>query len=142
MQDRTHCGSSDAVEAVLRHCHAVNGEHLSFQDVDALAYGQATFDVIMIDEAAQIPVPVLQRIVRRHSGTHFIFATTTRGYEGSGRGFTLRFVEWLRNLDPTLHEEDLTEPIRWSSCDPLERMVYDALLLDAQYPTGAGRMLH
>ena len=113
----------------------MNGEHLSFQDVDALAYGQATFDVIMIDEAAQIPVPVLQRIVRRHSGTHFIFATTTRGYEGSGRGFTLRFVEWLRNLDPTLHEVDLTEPIRWSSGDPLERMVYDALLLDAQYPT-------
>jgi len=89
--------------------------------------------VLLIDEAAQVPVPVLQRIVYRYPEAHCVFATTARGYEGSGRGFTLRFVEWLRTVKNTVSELGLSEPIRWSAGDPLESMVFDALLLDAQY---------
>ena len=88
--------------------------------------------VIVVDEAAQLPVPLLQRMVRRHRSAHFVFATTTRGYEGTGRGFTLRFLEWAAAQRRRLEVLELTEPIRWAPEDPLEARVFEALLLDAQ----------
>lgn len=86
--------------------------------------------VIVIDEAAQIPVPVLQRLVCLHPDAHLVFATTARGYEGTGRGFLLRFVAWLAEQRP-LTRLKLSTPIRWAAADPLERVIFDALLLDA-----------
>jgi tRNA(Met) cytidine acetyltransferase len=89
-------------------------------------------DVIVVDEAAQIPVPALQRLVHLHPHTHMVFATTTQGYEGTGRGFVLRFLHWLEHQPRPLHRLPLHTPIRWAEGDPLERFVYDALLLDAR----------
>jgi tRNA(Met) cytidine acetyltransferase len=86
------------------------------------------FDVVVIDEAAQIPVPTLQRIVKFQDAAHLAFSTTTHGYEGTGRGFALRFVDWLA---PDLQLQ-LREPIRWAEGDPLERMIFAALLLDCE----------
>ena len=86
------------------------------------------FDVVVIDEAAQVPVPMLQRIVQFQEEAHLAFSTTTHGYEGTGRGFALRFVDWLR---PDL-ELTLREPIRWDADDPLEKLVFEALLLDCE----------
>ena len=120
-------GRAEAAAEVIR--FAANPD-LPFHSPLALALTPAELDVLIIDEAAQIPVPVLQRIVQLHPDTHLIFATTARGYEGTGRGFLLRFVEWLTALRPTQRFE-LHSPIRWASGDPLERLVFDALLLDA-----------
>ena len=87
--------------------------------------------VIVVDEAAQLPVPMLRQLVARHVGAHLAFATTTHGYEGTGRGFTLRFVSWLRQAATPVVELELHEPIRWADDDPLEAAVFEALLLDA-----------
>jgi len=97
----------------------------------------ATYDVIVVDEAAQVPVPLLQRLVRRHPDASIVFATTEHGYEGTGRGFSLRFLAWLRDHPQNHHagrrlsELSLQAPIRWGADDPLEAAVFDALLLDA-----------
>lgn len=88
-------------------------------------------DVVVVDEAAQLPVPVLRALVRRHPRARFAFASTVRGYEGTGRGFALRFLPWLERERPVTRLS-LAAPIRWSSNDPLERFVFDALLLDAE----------
>lgn len=89
-------------------------------------------EVIVVDEAAQLPVPLLTRIVLRHPRARIALATTARGYEGTGRGFVLRFLAWLETLDRPLASHRLVTPIRWAAGDPLERLVFDALLLDAE----------
>ncbi|HJL19528.1 MAG TPA: GNAT family N-acetyltransferase [Sandaracinaceae bacterium LLY-WYZ-13_1] len=88
--------------------------------------------VIVVDEAAQLPVPLLQRLVAAHPDARLAFATTVRGYEGTGRGFVLRFLEWLRSEPRPLALSTLEAPIRWDAGDPLERLVFDALVLDAE----------
>ena len=70
----------------------------------------------------------------RHSAARIAFASTVRGYEGTGRGFVLRFLEWLGQLPRPLEILRLEQPIRWDAGDPLERLVFDALALDAEPP--------
>ncbi|MEH6650706.1 MAG: GNAT family N-acetyltransferase [Motiliproteus sp.] len=86
--------------------------------------------LLLVDEAAAIPAPMLERLLRHHS--RIAFATTTHGYEGSGRGFQLRFRQTLERLTPNWSQCELRSPIRWRAGDPLERWVFDALLLDAE----------
>jgi tRNA(Met) cytidine acetyltransferase len=125
-------GNREAATEVLKFAQLSSDAFVSTQ---TLLYETSTWDVIVIDEAAQIPVPVLQRIVERHSNATFAFATTTHGYEGTGRGFALRFISWLQSRpcrNCSLHT--LTEPIRWAPGDPLELLIFDLLLLNADVP--------
>lgn len=90
-------------------------------------------DVLVIDEAAQLPVPLLRALTARHPRATLAFSTTTQGYEGTGRGFVLRFLDWLAREPRPLRQLELKQPIRWSAHDPLERFVYDVLALDAEH---------
>ncbi len=88
-------------------------------------------DIIIVDEAAGIDVPVLWEITK---GVRYaVFSTTIHGYEGSGRGFSIRFLKKLES-DKTVEIEriHLEEPIRYGKSDPIETWLYDVLLLDAQ----------
>jgi tRNA(Met) cytidine acetyltransferase len=104
---------------------------LRFTPPLALSERAARYDVIVIDEAAQLPVPLLRRITRAHPHAHIAFATTVRGYEGTGRGFVLRFLDQLRRDERPLSIHRLEAPIRWDAEDPLEARIFDALALDA-----------
>ncbi len=118
---------ADAVAEVLWFA----GPDLRFVPFAELVFGEARFDVIVIDEAAQLPVPMLRALVEAHVSAHVCFSTTTHGYEGTGRGFSLRFLTGLER-GGALVRLSLTQPIRWDEGDPLERLVFDALLLDAE----------
>ena len=128
-------GSEDAVHEIFRFAAGepvVSRQgQVRFVEITELVISEERFDAILIDEAAQMPVPFLQRVVQRHTNSNIAFATTTHGYEGTGRGFALRFVEWLRELPGSLCELELEQPIRWTRDDALERIIFDALLLDA-----------
>ncbi len=88
-------------------------------------------DILMVDEAASIPVPQLFRFIRRFRKV--IFASTIHGYEGAGRGFSLRFLKALEEDGGiNLHRMELKEPIRYALGDPVEEWLYKALLLDAE----------
>ena len=117
----------DAVEEVI----AASGQDLRFLTPQELVEDPLCWDVVIIDEAAKIPVPRLQQICAAHPGAHLAFATTTAGYEGTGKGFVLRFVAWLSARSTPVQALTLHTPIRWDPDDPLERAVFDALLLDA-----------
>jgi len=88
-------------------------------------------DIVIVDEAAKVPLPVLKAIVTAHAHAKLVFATTTDGYEGTGQGFVLRFVTWLSAQPQGCEVFQMTAPIRWSSNDIIEPFVYQALLLSA-----------
>ncbi|MCE0489229.1 GNAT family N-acetyltransferase [Pantoea sp. Mb-10] len=88
---------------------------------------------LIIDEAAAIPAPLLQQLVQRFP--RVLLTTTVQGYEGTGRGFILRFCATL----PNVHYFQLDTPLRWAANDPLEQWVSQALLFeDATESAGEG----
>jgi tRNA(Met) cytidine acetyltransferase len=85
--------------------------------------------LLLVDEAAALPVPVLTRLLTSHP--RIAFATTVHGYEGTGRGFAVRFRRVLDERAKGWRELRLVEPIRWAAGDPVERFASDALLMGA-----------
>ncbi len=88
-------------------------------------------DLVVVDEAAMVPLPVLYGIHSRFS--RVIYASTIHGYEGAGRGFSIRFLKYLKERkDTRVLEYEMHEPIRYADNDPVERWLFDTFLLDAE----------
>lgn len=87
-------------------------------------------DWLLIDEAAAIPASQLARMVAAFPRA--LLTTTVQGYEGTGRGFLLKFCASLAEW----HDIRLSAPVRWSSLDPLEPLL-DQLLLFNDLPAVA-----
>ena len=128
------------------------------QPQDAYTLGQA--ELLVIDEAAAIPLP----LVRKLFGPYLIFmASTTNGYEGTGRSLSLKLIQQLREQSRkvpklsdgrttdkgnakvadgarpvasirSLREVTLSEPIRYAEGDGVEKWLNRVLCLDATLP--------
>ncbi|WP_048150061.1 tRNA(Met) cytidine acetyltransferase TmcA [Palaeococcus ferrophilus] len=85
-------------------------------------------DVYVLDEAAGIHVPVLHRYIGKE---RVIYSSTVHGYEGAGRGFSVKFLKRAREKRE-FREVHLSTPIRYADGDPIERWLFDVLLLDAE----------
>ncbi|MCC7516048.1 MAG: tRNA(Met) cytidine acetyltransferase, partial [Pseudomonadales bacterium] len=119
--------SRAAAASVFRHA----GEGLLFFAPDQIA-AHDVVDVLLVAEAAVIPLPALLSTLTRFP--RVIFATTVDGYEGTGRGFVLRFLRELDRQCAGWLALQLDAPVRWAQDDPLTRWLYQSLLLDAQEP--------
>jgi tRNA(Met) cytidine acetyltransferase len=107
----------------------LGGAVLRFLPPDYLAREHPAADLVLVDEAAGIPAPLLEVLLHRYP--RVIFSTTVHGYEGTGRGFEVRFRRTLDRLTPGWRELTMTAPIRWADGDPVESLASRALLLDA-----------
>ena len=77
----------------------------------------------VVEEAAAVGPARVRRIAGR--SRNVIAVTTVHGYEGSGR-------YWLRVLTrqlPPVETVELRTPVRYAPRDPLEELLYDALML-------------
>ncbi|GAA0786947.1 tRNA(Met) cytidine acetyltransferase TmcA [Marinobacterium sediminicola] len=123
--------SRNAIAALLERVEALAPEcvhRVAFYRPDELLHAEVQADLLLVDEAAAIPTPLLSEMVAVFPRT--VFATTLHGYEGNGQGFALRFMQLLRSRYPRCREYRLCTPIRWASPDPLEHLSNRLLLLD------------
>ncbi|MEQ9861450.1 GNAT family N-acetyltransferase [Pectobacterium cacticida] len=98
-----------APDALLAHC---------------CLHGAPDIDWLLIDEAAAIPTSVLSALLPYFS--RILMTTTVQGYEGTGRGFLLKFCATL----PQCRVLTLDDPLRWAANDPLERVLDRSLLFN------------
>ncbi|MGF1735546.1 tRNA(Met) cytidine acetyltransferase TmcA [Photobacterium satsumensis] len=132
-----------ACQTVFRHAADQFGVSYSNQKFLELGKGSLTFiapdvllsempsaDLVMVDEAAAIPAPVLHTLLSRFG--RLVFSSTVHGYEGTGRGFAVKFRQQLDKVMPQWRAFEMTQPIRWADNDPLEKWIFNALLLDAE----------
>ncbi len=133
----------EAARAVFRHADALlpgarcSNTHLLWREgemrfiaVDALLRERPEADLILVDEAAALPGAILTAILAHWP--RVAYATTVHGYEGSGRGFALRFQDHLRRHSRGRRLVHLRQPIRWAEGDPVEALIFRLLLLDAE----------
>jgi len=138
------CGpSEDAVQAVFDqlarelpdaeyrdHTFRWGGGGVHFRLVYEQLQDPLPCDLLVVDEAAALGLSTLATLARSHN--RLVFSTTVHGYEGSGRGFLLRFMQVLKELMPRFRQLRLYQPVRWAADDPLERWLNDTLMLEAE----------
>lgn len=118
--------SRAAVESVFKHADLAP----DFYAPDDLLLNRPQAEVLLVDEAAALPLKLLLKLVQAYPKV--VFSTTLHGYEGSGRGFVLRFQQALSALVPDWQSLRLEQPMRWPQNDPLESLIYRLLLLDVE----------
>ncbi|OTE99600.1 tRNA(Met) cytidine acetyltransferase TmcA [Halorubrum sp. SD683] len=123
--DRNDCGG-DADERDLR---TPAGGRVRFMSPAAAAADADGADAVIVDEAAALPVRLLEGFLDVPA---VAFCTTVHGYEGAGRGFAVRFRERLVGSRFAVRDVRLDEPIRYARNDPVEAWASRALLLDAR----------
>ncbi len=104
---------------------------LKYMAIDMLLASLPAADLLLIDEAAAIPNEQLKKLQRHYP--KIVFSTTVHGYEGSGRGFEIRFRQYLDGLEKGWQSLHLNLPMRWSWGDSLERFWFDAMLMNDKY---------
>ena len=82
---------------------------------------------LFVDEAAMIPLDILFRLTNAFK--RVVLTTTIHSYEGTGRGFLLKF---MAKTDRTLRHFELFTPLRWQADDKLESFIDDLLLCDCE----------
>lgn len=105
--------------------------NLRFCPPDQLLQENISDAIILVDEAAALPVPILIKIADKFK--RCVFASTLVGYEGNGRGYTLRFKRFLVQHYPTYQQLTLNAPIRYEQGDPLESSINKLFALDAEF---------
>jgi tRNA(Met) cytidine acetyltransferase len=103
---------------------------IEFVPVDQLLKNQPKASLLLVDEAAAIPVYLLEQLLTFYH--RMVFSSTVHGYEGAGRGFTLKFQQTLTKVCPHWRALHMREPIRWRLDDPLEQFIFDTCLLNSE----------
>lgn len=99
-----------------------------FFSPDSLIHNPEPVDLLIVDEAAALPLPVLKSLLNTYK--HLVFSSTDHGYEGAGRGFGIKFFDYLKDTSQNFKAFTLKEPIRWLKEDGLEAFIDDLLLLE------------
>ncbi|WP_133469301.1 tRNA(Met) cytidine acetyltransferase TmcA [Paraglaciecola marina] len=106
---------------------------LIFKPIDQLLLADELPNVIFVDEAAAIPIHILTKLLQKFP--RIIFSSTSHGYEGSGRGFEIKFTQQLKKLKPNYKRVHLKQPIRWYNEDVLESFWFNTMFYDYKAKT-------
>jgi tRNA(Met) cytidine acetyltransferase len=113
------------VEILLSEVTDISRPSVHFMAPDEIIRRQQCVDTLIIDEAAMLPVSVLQQCIELANKT--VLATTTGGYEGTGQGFLLKFMASFNSQQ--YDSVQLNHAVRWGQNDLLEQAMNNALML-------------
>jgi len=84
--------------------------------------------VVFVDEASTIPFNLLVNLAVKSQKV--VLSATNYGYEGSGKSFQLKLLDTIRSMRPhaKISIEELFEPVRYASGDPLEEAIAKTFL--------------
>ena len=116
-----------SVYSLYQQCGDVKPRFLHPAEALQELHNNPAIQLLVIDEAAAIATPLLDQLVEHVN--HLAVSTTVNGYEGFGRGFSLRFLERLGLQREGVSYSQLDEPVRWSQGDQLEATINDLLFL-------------
>ena len=85
-----------------------------------------TYDLVVVDEAASMPIPTLNRIMAHNP--QWVLSTTLHGYEGSGNGFIHKLIPKLPEGSTHL---TLSTPMRWYKNDLIETFFNSTCLFES-----------
>lgn len=103
---------------------------LTFKPIDVLLNDECSLDLLLVDEASAIPVHILCKLAKKFS--RIVFSSTIHGYEGSGRGFEMRFIKQLSLQKPSFKRVHIFQPIRWYHQDALEQYWFNTFFHNLQ----------
>lgn len=107
---------------------------VKFLPIDILLKDKPKAHLLLVDEAAAIPVYILSQLLDVYH--RVVFSSTQHGYEGAGRGFATKFQTILAKKAPDYNKLHLNQPIRWAEHDPLESIIFDGFLLNTVFEDG------
>jgi len=113
---------------------STTGGRLRFRVPPEAAAMSTEPDFLIVDEAATLSVRLLAELL---AAPTVAFCTTVHGYEGTGRGFAVRFRDRLAASAHAVTDVTLEEPIRYARGDTVESWLFRTLLLDAQPPVSS-----
>ncbi|AAY79841.1 hypothetical protein Saci_0428 [Sulfolobus acidocaldarius DSM 639] len=87
-------------------------------------------DLLVVDEAAAIGIGYIDSALK--TWKKVVLVTTVHGYEGSGKAFLRYLNRLLKQRKTTVYWEEMRKPLRYAEGDPIEKWLYDSLLLDAE----------
>ena len=108
-----------------------NNHRQTVQFISANECHVGSAEILVIDEAAAIPLPTVKALIA--SGNHLtLMSSTVHGYEGTGRALSLKLVQEIkRNPSFVVSELEMKTPIRYSENDGIEKWLHGLLCLDA-----------
>jgi len=107
-------------------------QKVNFHALDALLKQRPKAGLVIVDEAAAIPLSQLTKLVKHYKLV--VLSSTQDGYEGSGQGYRLKLPHIISTLGLTSKAMTLTQPMRWQADDPLETFIRSSFLCDVRIP--------
>jgi tRNA(Met) cytidine acetyltransferase len=105
---------------------------INFYALDVLLTSLPKAGMLIVDEAAAIPLSQLTKLICHYSLV--VLSSTQDGYEGSGQGYRLKLPRIINTLDQKSTAMTLTHPMRWQANDPLETFIRSSFLCDVKTP--------
>ncbi|EZQ11087.1 ATPase [Candidatus Acidianus copahuensis] len=105
-----------------------DGFKVEYRSPDAVIEEEG--DTLVVDETASLGMAFLENVIRNWK--KLVFVTTVHGYEGSGKTFLKFLNEAIRKKEIAVKWVTMDKPIRYGQNDPIEKWLYDTLLLAAE----------
>ncbi|WP_054846000.1 tRNA(Met) cytidine acetyltransferase TmcA [Sulfuracidifex tepidarius] len=109
---------------------SINTEYIKVSYIPPDAAYSEDGDILIVDEAASLGIAYIDMITRTWKKT--IMITTVHGYEGSSKAFSKYLKRMAENRNLKLKNIVMEHPLRYAKGDPIEKWLYDSLLLDAE----------